>query len=297
MEVKSLFLERGRFVVQDGTQTRFWEDLWLGKEPLRLTYPSLYNIVRKKNATVAQVLSTSPLNVSFRRAVVGENWNRWLILVGSLMNVQLSANRDLFVWTKSKTFSVHAMYNDLMLGEGVPFDISSWKVKIPLKIKIFLWFLRRGVLLTKDNLAKRKWKGGTDCCFCNMQETIQHLFFDCPLARLVWGIVCITFDIRIPMSVEDVFGSWIRDFPFKQRNRVLLGVAAVCWAIWLSRNDMVFQRTRPNSCLQVIFRGGVLDQELVNLIKRGRERQLDAWMPQPGDDGSGCLRQIRLEYL
>jgi hypothetical protein len=147
------------------------------------------------------------------------------------------------------------MYNDLMLGEGVPFDISSWKVKIPLKIKIFLWFLRRGVLLTKDNLAKRKWKGGTDCCFCNMQETIQHLFFDCLLARLVWGIVCITFDIRIPVSVEDVFGSWIRDFPFKQRNRVLLGVAAVCWAIWLSRNDMVFQRTRPNSCLQVIFRG------------------------------------------
>jgi hypothetical protein len=27
MEVKSLFLERGRFMVQDGAQTRFWEDL------------------------------------------------------------------------------------------------------------------------------------------------------------------------------------------------------------------------------------------------------------------------------
>jgi hypothetical protein len=34
MDVKNMFLERGRFSVQDGSQTRFWEDLWLGDEPL-----------------------------------------------------------------------------------------------------------------------------------------------------------------------------------------------------------------------------------------------------------------------
>jgi hypothetical protein len=28
-------------------------------------------------------------------------------------------------------------------------------VEIPLKIKIFLWFLQKGVVLTKDNLAKK----------------------------------------------------------------------------------------------------------------------------------------------
>jgi hypothetical protein len=66
MEVKSLVLERGRLKVQDGSQTRFWEDFWIGKEPLMTKYSSLCNIVRKKNATVAQVLSTSPPNVSFK---------------------------------------------------------------------------------------------------------------------------------------------------------------------------------------------------------------------------------------
>jgi hypothetical protein len=34
MEVKDLVLRRGRFKVQDGTQARFWEDKWLGKDPL-----------------------------------------------------------------------------------------------------------------------------------------------------------------------------------------------------------------------------------------------------------------------
>jgi hypothetical protein len=82
MEVKDLVLQRGRFRVQDGTRTRFWEDLWLGKDPLMLKYPSLYRIVRRKNVSVAQVLSTIPLNVSFRRALVGDNWDRWLNLVG-----------------------------------------------------------------------------------------------------------------------------------------------------------------------------------------------------------------------
>jgi hypothetical protein len=49
MEVKSLLMERGRFKVQNGTQTRFWEDLWIGNEPLmKKKYPALYNIVRKK---------------------------------------------------------------------------------------------------------------------------------------------------------------------------------------------------------------------------------------------------------
>jgi hypothetical protein len=71
MEVKDLVLQRGRFRVHDGSQTRFWEDLWLVKEPLMVKYPSLYRNVRKKNLSVTQVLSTTPLNVSFRRALVG----------------------------------------------------------------------------------------------------------------------------------------------------------------------------------------------------------------------------------
>jgi hypothetical protein len=52
MQVKRLVWERGRFIIQNGTQTRFWEDLWIGRDPLMTRYPSLYNIARKKNASV-----------------------------------------------------------------------------------------------------------------------------------------------------------------------------------------------------------------------------------------------------
>jgi hypothetical protein len=36
---------------------------------------------------------------------------------------------------------------------------------------------------------------------------------------------------------------------------VTVGVAAFCWALWLSRNDVVFQKSKSKSILQVMFRG------------------------------------------
>jgi hypothetical protein len=57
-------------------------------------------------------------------------------------------------------------------------------MKLPLKIKIFMWFFHKKVILTKDNLIKRNWNGNTSCCFCDKDESIQHLFFECPLAKL-----------------------------------------------------------------------------------------------------------------
>jgi hypothetical protein len=52
----------------------------------------------------------------------------------------------------------------------------------------------KGVVLTKDNLAKCNWQGNKKCVFCNSDESIQHLFLtailfitcgDCYLFALV----------------------------------------------------------------------------------------------------------------
>jgi hypothetical protein len=43
-------------------------------------------------------------------------------------------------------------------------------------------------------------------CF-GQYETIQHLFFDCPIAMQVWSTVSITFDIKKPRSMNDIFGA------------------------------------------------------------------------------------------
>ena len=132
--------------------------------------------------------------------------------------------------------------------------------------------MKRGVTLTKDNLIKRNWKGCAKCCFCNSNETIQHLFFDCHVARLVWNIISIAFGIQTPSSVSNMLGPWRRSFPRKQRKTILIGVTALCWAIWISGNDVIFKNSTHNSSLQVIFTGTYYWTRSWSLLSKEEER-------------------------
>jgi hypothetical protein len=79
-------------------------------------YPSLYQIVRKKQVSVASVLHSIPLNISFRRALTGERLELWKELVRQVCDVSLNGQRDAFLWnlTKDKNFTVASMYTVIM---------------------------------------------------------------------------------------------------------------------------------------------------------------------------------------
>jgi hypothetical protein len=66
--------------------------------------------------------------------------------------------------------------------------------------------------------------------------------------------VHITFGIQPPTSFANLFGSWLHGLDLNHRNQILLGAAVLCWAIWLNRNDMVFNKAKANTSMQVIFR-------------------------------------------
>jgi hypothetical protein len=188
MKVKEEFLSLGKFDLGDGSQVRFWEDVWIRPRPLKSLFPALYNIVRKKSASVRTVFSTTPLNVAFRRSLVGGNLQAWYEVVAMVADAQLINHRDRFVWGlhQNGLFSVKSMYRAVLTVQAIPYNTLIWKLKLPLKIKVFLWYLYKGVILTKDNLARRQWQGDRKCCFCSSQESIQHLFFDCHFAKFVW---------------------------------------------------------------------------------------------------------------
>jgi hypothetical protein len=114
--VKDTFLNLGSFILKNEIQIRFWEDRWLGNQPLMIQYLSLYNIVRKKNAIVASIFGMVPLNVSFKRALVGENMRLWYLLVIRVAQVELCGDNDFFKYDLSVLgqFSVKSMYRALL---------------------------------------------------------------------------------------------------------------------------------------------------------------------------------------
>jgi hypothetical protein len=94
----------------------FWEDNWLGNAPLSQQYPSLFNIAGRKHVSVAHVLESNPLQISFRMTLTPNKLVLWLELAERLMHVHLTNDNNAFVWslTSSDTFTVKSYYLDLL---------------------------------------------------------------------------------------------------------------------------------------------------------------------------------------
>ena len=256
MKVKDDFFHRGKFSLGNGEQVRFWEDVWLGPRALRFEFQSLYDIVSNKHSTVADVFGTVPINLSFRRVLIGQRRTAWFTLIERLMRINLTNETDKFIWSLTKTglFTVKSFYDDLLNGHTRYLRKYLWKLKIPLKIKIFLWFLSRKELLTKDNLTKRRWIGCKKCVFCDVDESVEHLFIKCTFARCIWRLLHFTFNIYPPSNIANMFGTWLNGIDRVTKAHIRIGVAAILWAIWNCRNDLVFNKTNFVHYLQVIYK-------------------------------------------
>lgn len=119
------------------------------------------------------------------------------------------------------------------------------KVKVPAKIKDFLWLMVRKNYLTNDNLLMSGWAGNKMCIFCGRDETINHLFFQCSVANLVWSLLKCTFSLNSTLTaLNDCFGIWIGSFLKNEKKLVLVGVSVVFWSIWRCNNDVIFEEKK-----------------------------------------------------
>jgi hypothetical protein len=71
--------------------------------------------------------------------------------------VPLNDYADKFTWNLHQhgQYTVHSLYLALINNGMSHINKIVWRLKVPLKIKILMWYMRKEVLLTKDNLARR----------------------------------------------------------------------------------------------------------------------------------------------
>jgi hypothetical protein len=99
-----------------------------------------------------------------------------------------------------------------LINNGVRVSQEIWHLKILTRIKVFLWYLKKGVILTKDNLARRNWNGDTNCCFCHSPETIQHLFLIAFMPNFCGAlyIYCLGSHLLVVLMTSLIVGlSWV----------------------------------------------------------------------------------------
>ena len=70
---------------------------------------------------------------------------------------------------------------------AVPIWKKIWGAKFWPKVEYFLWLLSHRKILTWDHLQHRGIQGPSLCMMCkNEEETIEHLFNPCKLAKDIW---------------------------------------------------------------------------------------------------------------
>jgi hypothetical protein len=114
---------------------------------------------------------------------------------------------------------------------------SVWELVVPPRIHIFLWLAAYNKIMTRDHLEKRKMNKPLHCVFCSEHGNVQHLFFDCTVAKLVWTQISLFFNLQVGTSMLSVASRWVAGKKLDMLNFVS---AAVLWALWKHRNNIVF---------------------------------------------------------
>jgi hypothetical protein len=74
-----------------------------------------------------------------------------------------------------------------------------------------------------------------------------------------------------------MFGSWLNGVQPRLKYQIFVGITALCWAVWLNRNDVVFNGSKTNSFLQVIFKGTYWAQQWSLLLKEEDSHKLNGY--------------------
>jgi hypothetical protein len=267
-------------IVGNGKSTSFWHDRWCGLVSLADKFPGLYEISKEQQCSV-EFMKLRNWRLSFRRWLHEDLQCQLRRLFDIVCRYDVNSEKDRarWDWEKSGSFSVKSTYKHLCDHEFGPSFKKFWKAKIPLKIKVFLWLVSQNAILTRDNLVKRKWKGSTMCAFCSENETSHHLFFDCPTAKYIWSLIAYSLGADCRPNSLNQFWVWIQRFLPQAPNLHAVGLAAVYWAIWRTRNAVCFEGKRVKSPTEIIcvicsfltYWAGLLKDDLKEQMTQGAE--------------------------
>ncbi len=230
----------------------WWTDIWYDEAPLCTQLPSIFLAARHRDRRVKECW--------------GENGWQWeLILDGidassvslSASILQLKAEISTLApanscdsirwrWSNSGIFTVKSAYKVLQDGglRGSPY-VRIWSIKVPLKVKIFVWLVLRGRVRTKENLSKVGWTGELHCTLCpDVCETIDHLFLTCPTtSAILLSLLLDNLSVNrcsTVVTLWDAYGA----LGGVAGKLALRTIAATWWTVWLERNRRCFEQKK-----------------------------------------------------
>ncbi|XP_020086093.1 uncharacterized protein LOC109708688 [Ananas comosus] len=259
-------------VLGSGHLTSFWNARWSGGLTLRHQFPNLYAASTHRNLSVAKWIQRFAHNIDLGfgtglgRDQQQEDLPRLQVL---LQNTSLTNDNDSISWRwhADGRFQVRRAYNFLIYdGVNTNYIPCLWTIKIPLRVKIFMWLAARNKILTADTLAKRGWVGPSICTLCSRSgESLQHIFFYCSYSTTVWTNLLqhhLTTQRALLALPGDLPTRWNRARISIKGRRHRRGfdtlLTTICWELWKERNKRIFDNQ--------LSRSGELERKVIDTM-------------------------------
>lgn len=116
---------------------------------------------------------------------------------------------------------------------------------------MFMWRILINGLFTMERASRMGHGRGFCTIFHGVIETCNHLFFSCYKASLCWAQNAIYFEatptdysLSRVTSFLEVLGNGLYKTP--SATTCIYVIYQACWALWLQRNECVFNHKFPN---------------------------------------------------
>ncbi len=186
-----------RWRVRKGTEVSIWQDKWINsKHPCKILSPRQLLL---DSAMVSDLLD--PETNQWKEHLIDSIF--WSEEVAQIKSILVSSTRlDSLVWqlgTPAGIFTTKSAYQMLAEDKNRHTGSSSnperlhafwkgiWRVKVPHKIRVFMWRACSSILSTKTSLFKRGVTSSSLCPIClDDAETVLHSLWDCGFTKECW---------------------------------------------------------------------------------------------------------------
>ena len=119
--------------------------------------------------------------------------------------------------------------------------MSLWKVKVPSKIRIFLWRLAKHSLPIGAVLHHRKMAQCSVCFFCGMEDSWRHSLLECTMVRCIWTLEKKETVELLSEILENDAKPWLDIMTEILPQEDVIRVAVTLWAIWYARRKAIHE--------------------------------------------------------
>lgn len=160
--------------------------------------------------------------------------------------------QDSLIWLGNNgRLSTRDLYLKLNQGnQASSIWASIWKLKLPPKVKMFIWKLLNHILTVRVFLRVRLRGIEVSCPICNQrEESVEHLFWTCPDIQQIWKDINLWWNLSfyfIPQMNNLVPVLLNKEIKSKHREVWMTVVMLAWWNIWKVRNAIIFQGAKFN---------------------------------------------------